>query len=143
MNRTNAGDPEDKPRWNFSSFFTAPRKVSLSFLGVILVGTFLLALPVSSHGDGIGWLNALFLATSSTCVTGLTPVVIAEELTLFGEIVMLLLIQIGGIGFITLMAVMLLKIRSRLSLKEKITMREMLNWSNMADLKTKEHSITV
>lgn len=136
MNRTNAGDPEDKPRWNFSSFFTAPRKVSLSFLGVILVGTFLLALPVSSHGDGIGWLNALFLATSSTCVTGLTPVVIAEELTLFGEIVMLLLIQIGGIGFITLMAVMLLKIRSRLSLKEKITMREMLNWNNMADLKT-------
>ncbi len=136
LNRTNTGDPEDNPKRLFRSHFTAPRKVSLSFLGVILAGALLLALPISSHGEGIGGLNALFLATSATCVTGLTPVVVAEDLTLFGQIVMLLLIQVGGIGFITLMAVMLLKIRSRLSLKDKITMREMLNWSNMADLKT-------
>lgn len=136
MNRSRAGDPEDQPSRSFSSFFTAPRKVSISFLAVILVGTVLLALPVSSTGDGIGWINALFLSTSATCVTGLTPVVVAEDLTLFGQIVMLLLIQIGGIGFITLMAMLLLKFRSRLSLKDKITMREMLNWSNMADLKT-------
>lgn len=136
VNRTKIGDPEDKPSRSFRSFFTAPRKVAFSFLGVILAGTFLLVLPISSHGDGIGFINALFLSTSATCVTGLTPVVIADELTLFGEIVMLLLIQVGGIGFITLMAVMLLKIRSRLSLKDKIAMREMLNWSSMADLKT-------
>lgn len=136
MNRSKAGDVEDHPSRTFQSFFTAPRKVSISFFAVILVGTVLLALPFSSRGEGIGWINALFLSTSATCVTGLTPVVVAEELTLFGEIVMLLLIQIGGIGFITLMAVMLLKIRSRLSLKDKITMREMLNWSSLADLKS-------
>lgn len=136
MNRSRAGDLESHPSRSFSSFFTAPRKASLSFLAVILVGTVLLALPISSTGDGIGWINALFLSTSATCVTGLTPVVVAEDLTLFGQIIILLLIQIGGIGFITLMAMLLLKIRSRLSLKDKITMREMLNWSNMADLKT-------
>lgn len=136
LNRMEAEDPNETPRRSLSSFFTPSRKIALSFLAVILVGTALLALPISSQGDGIGGLNALFLATSATCITGLTTVVIAEELTLFGEIVMLLLIQIGGIGFITLMAVLLLKIRSRLSLRDKIAMREMLNWNNLADLKT-------
>ena len=136
LKRTDLEDPEENPKRTFRSFFTPPRKVSLSFLAVILAGTVLLVLPISSRGDGIGGLNALFLATSATCVTGLSPIVMADELTLFGEIVMLLLIQIGGIGFITLMAVTLLKIRSRLSLKDKIAMREMLNWNNLADLKT-------
>ena len=72
--------------------------IALGFAIVILVGTFLLLLPVSS--DHTDFLDALFTATSATCVTGLVVYDTATHWTLFGQIVILLLIQIGGLGFI-------------------------------------------
>lgn len=120
---------------SFSDFFTPPRRVALSFLGVILVGAGLLALPISAKGEPLAFLDALFEATSATCVTGLSPFIVSDTLTVFGQLVLLLMIQIGGLGFMTLMAIFMLKIRSRLSLHDKIAMREMLNWENIADMK--------
>ena len=75
---------------------------------VILIGTLLLALPVSNQTSNASLLNHLFVATSATCVTGLTPITIAEQYTLFGQIVILLMIQIGGLGFITLLMLLYL-----------------------------------
>ena len=72
------------------------------FLLLILAGTFLLALPWSSRGNGTGILTALFTATSAVCVTGLTVVDTAAHWTPFGKTVILLLIQIGGLGIVTL-----------------------------------------
>ena len=78
--------------------------VILSFVGVIFFGSFLLSLPFA-HTDGNwgNYMDALFHATSATCVTGLSTYTlgIGNELTLFGQIVMLVMIQIGGLGFIT------------------------------------------
>lgn len=112
---------------NFKKFSTA-QKIAVSFLLVILVGTVLLMLPIA-HQDhqSYPFIDSLFTATSATCVTGLVVDVTASEFTMFGQIVIMLLIQIGGLGLMTLMAVFILLLKSRLSMHEKIAMKEMLN----------------
>ena len=77
--------------------------IALGFILIIALGTVLLMLPIASkNGESAGFLNALFTATSSTCVTGLVVVDTYTNWTLFGQSVILLLIQIGGLGFITI-----------------------------------------
>lgn len=77
------------------------RQIALSFFMVILIGSILLTLPISNNGEATSYLNNLFIATSATCVTGLVPVVPAEQYNLFGQLVIIMLIQIGGLGFLT------------------------------------------
>ena len=73
--------------------------ILLSFLATILVGSTLLALPISSaDGEAVPYLDALFTATTSTCVTGLVTIPTVSAWSVFGQIVILLLIQIGGLG---------------------------------------------
>lgn len=104
------------------------RKIMFSFLFVILTGAFLLTLPISHQsGEFYNIIDALFSATSATCVTGLVVDVTVNEFTIFGQIVIMSLIQIGGLGLMTLMAVFILIMKNRLSMNEKITMKEMLN----------------
>ena len=77
--------------------------IALGFLLIIAAGTVLLMLPAASrNGESAGFLNALFTSTSSTCVTGLVVVDTYSSWTLFGQIVILVLIQAGGLGFITI-----------------------------------------
>ena len=77
--------------------------MALGFLAIILTGAVLLALPVSARsGEATPFLDALFTATSATCVTGLIRVGTATHWSSFGQAVILLLIQIGGLGFMTL-----------------------------------------
>lgn len=80
-----------------------PAKVLvLGFAILIFIGTFLLTLPIATEdGNNLTFLDALFTATSATCVTGLVVVDTADTFSLFGEIVILALIQIGGLGFMT------------------------------------------
>src|SRR4051794_14589501 len=79
-----------------------PKILVLGFATVILIGAFLLTLPVATvDGKGLSFLNALFTATSATCVTGLVVVDTGDTFTIFGELLILLLIQIGGLGFMT------------------------------------------
>ena len=112
---------------NFKRFSTA-QKIALSFLMVILIGTVLLMMPIAHQNHQVyPFIDSLFTATSATCVTGLVVDVTASEFTLFGQIVIMLLIQIGGLGLMTLMAVFILLLKSRLSMHEKIAMKEMLN----------------
>ena len=76
--------------------------ILLSFLVPIFLGSILLTLPLSSaNGEAVPYLDALFTSTTSTCVTGLVTLPTASTWSLFGQIVILLLIQIGGLGIVT------------------------------------------
>ena len=80
---------------------TPARSFILSFLLVILAGTLLLLLPVSAAGSSLSFIDALFTSASAVCVTGLTVVTIGRDLSFWGQIITLLLFQIGGLGIIT------------------------------------------
>lgn len=77
------------------------RILAISFLTVIIVGTGLLLLPKATH-DGISIINALFISTSATCVTGLTPLDVSATFTVLGQTLICILIQIGGLGIMTM-----------------------------------------
>src|SRR5689334_12114783 len=72
--------------------------VALSFVSVILTGAILLHLPVAATGEPISFIDALFTATSGTCVTGLAAFDIGKQLSVFGQLVLLACIQVGGLG---------------------------------------------
>lgn len=116
--------------------FTPSQKIAISFIFVIFFGAMLLMMPFSNqNGAFFPFLDALFISASAVCVTGLTVVAPADQFTLFGQIVLLMLIQIGGLGLMTLVATFAIGIRKRLSIQNKIAMREMLNQSKMPDFK--------
>lgn len=95
-----------------------PQFIVLGFLAVILIGTFLLWLPISSH-DGVRLIDALFIATSATCVTGLSTVTTAECWTLFGQMIILFMIQIGGLGFMTFISLTTIVAKKQVSLRQR------------------------
>lgn len=100
---------------------------------MITLGTLLLMLPVSTtNGQGLKWIDALFVSTSASCVTGLTVVDLHNDLTFFGVVVMLLLIQVGGLGIMTLATLAAYKLGYRFRLKESLTIQESLNQSGRA-----------
>lgn len=112
------------------------QKIASSFLLVILTGALLLILPISNtDGNFLNPIDALFTATSATCVTGLTVIDVSTRLNYFGQTVMIFLMQIGGLGLMTFMAMFLLIIKNRLSMNEKIAMKEMLNQDKMINMR--------
>lgn len=98
-----------------------------SFLIVIFIGTLLLNLPIANRGNTVSFIDHFFTATSATCVTGLLTVPMYLQYTLFGQVVVLVMIQIGGLGLMTFIAVALVAINKRLELKEKMIMQDALN----------------
>ncbi|MEG1646191.1 MAG: TrkH family potassium uptake protein [Clostridia bacterium] len=111
------------------------RSLSLGFLFVILVGAFLLTLPIS-HNDG-GWfsfIDALFTSTSAVCVTGLIVVGTAVEYSIFGQLVILFLIQIGGLGFMTIATLIFMLIGKRITLRERLLISESFNENHINGL---------
>lgn len=118
--------------YKIKGFFTPTRVILLGFLGLIFFGSIMLVLPIASKsGKSIGYLNALFMATSSVCVTGLAVLDPGSQLTIFGQIVMLFLIQTGGLGFMTTTSMMLMLIGKKFSLRERITIQESLSQENL------------
>jgi trk system potassium uptake protein TrkH len=100
------------------------RLVPLGFAALIGLGTLFLALPwTHQSGKSVGWLDALFLSVSATCVTGLTTVNVAETFNGFGQAVLLLLIQAGGLGIFTASITLVLVSGNRLSLADEHTIR--------------------
>lgn len=110
------------------------QQIALSFIFVILVGTVLLALPFSTKVTGTPILDHLFIATSAVCVTGLTPIVVLDTYTIFGQTVILFLMQIGGLGLMTLIAIFLLAIGGKLAHREKMVVAEATNIGSMSGL---------
>lgn len=105
-------------------FKISPAQITvLGFLLLILLGTLLLCLPSASTGDSVHFVDALFTATSATCVTGLSTVTTATQWTLFGKIVIIFMIQIGGIGFMTFMSLTTIVKKSASLSKRKLLMQ--------------------
>ena len=112
---------------------TTTRIIVLGFLLGIILGGFLLWLPVSSkEGQTISFVDALFVATTSLCVTGLTPVVMAEQWSYFGQTVILFLMQFGGLGVITFTTTVLLLIGKRITLKERMLIQDSYNLDSIS-----------
>ncbi|MCI9082075.1 MAG: Trk family potassium uptake protein [Lachnospiraceae bacterium] len=102
--------------------------IAIGFLLIIAAGTLLLMLPIASKsGESAGFLNALFTSTSSTCVTGLVVVDTYTNWTVFGQAVILVLIQIGGLGFITIGVFFSIFMKRRIGLKERNLIQESVN----------------
>ena len=114
---------------------SAPQLIALSFALLVVIGSTLLALPIASAGErDISYLDALFTATSAICVTGLIVVDTPVEFSTFGHVIILLLIQIGGLGYMTISTVLAALIGRGISLQERLTLQEALNAQNLEGL---------
>lgn len=112
--------------------FNSTRLVALSFGVIILLGTMLLLLPIASaDGKSCGLLPALFTATSATCVTGLILVDTLTGWSLFGQIVILLMIQLGGLGFMTIISLFLLTFKRKISMTNRMMMMSTFSLNDM------------
>ncbi len=116
--------------------FSAVRRIAISFIVVILIGSILLYLPISNQNEAGSYINHLFTAVSATCVTGLVPFCVADQYTIVGQVIILLLIQIGGLGFLTLLNVMLIFMKRRLSYQNKLVLKEALNINSIQSMTT-------
>lgn len=111
---------------------TPPQILVIGFALIILTGATLLTLPIASaKGASLPFLDALFTATSATCVTGLVVVDTGTTFSLFGQIVIVLLIQIGGLGFMTMATLVAFALKKRISLKERLILQEAMNQGSM------------
>lgn len=112
---------------------SAPQMITFGFAGVILLGAVLLSLPISSQsGEATPFIDALFTATSATCVTGLTTLTTAEHWNLFGQSVILVMIEVGGLGWISLPVLFFFLSRKKIGLKTRIVLQESLNMDQMS-----------
>ena len=104
---------------------SSTRMIALSFLIVILSGAILLCLPVSSRtGEWTSFIDALFTATSATCVTGLVVFDTYTHWSLFGQLVILTMIQIGGIGLMTIIIMVFIFLKKKISLHERMILMQ-------------------
>jgi len=115
--------------------FSTTQIILLSFLITIFIGSVLLSLPVSSaSGQAVPYLDALFTATTSTCVTGLVTVPTVSTWSTFGQIVILILIQIGGLGVITVMSGFMMMLNRKLGIEDRLLIQDAFNLNTMSGL---------
>lgn len=111
------------------------QKIMLSFLGAITVGSILLALPFSSAtGEAVPYIDALFTATTSICVTGLVTVPTYSTWSVWGQIIILILIQLGGLGVITVMYGVMMGLHRRLGLGNRQMLQDVFNLNNISGI---------
>ena len=107
-----------------------PSILALGFLALIILGTLLLKLPVSHHGD-LPWLHAMFTATSAVTITGLSVVNVGEAYTVFGKVVIMFLLQCGGLGFMTFAILAVMSLSPKLGLKQQIMAQETIGQTSL------------
>ena len=109
--------------------------IMLSFLVVILLGSLLLALPVSSaSGNAVPYLDALFTATTATCVTGLVTLPTVTTWSVFGQAVILVLIQVGGLGVITIMSALMILLHKRMGIGDRLLIQDAFNLNSLSGI---------
>ncbi len=109
--------------------------ILLSFLLAVLVGSGLLALPVSSaQKEAVPYIDALFTATTSICVTGLVTVPTVSTWSLFGQIVILILIQIGGLGVITILSGLMISLHRKIGMGDRMLIQDAFNLNTLSGL---------
>ena len=100
----------------------------LGFLAVTIIGAIILNLPISSAGENrVGFIDAIFTSTSAVCVTGLVVLDTATDYSMFGQMIILLLIQVGGLGFMTITTAFFILLGKKITLKERLIIQEALN----------------
>lgn len=107
-----------------------PQILALSFFIAIVIGTLLLKLPVATT-EPIRWIDALFTATSATTVTGLVVLETGLDFTVFGQVVIMILIQIGGLGLMTFAVLIVVVLGKKIGLKERILVQEAFNQTSI------------
>lgn len=121
--------------WLYTKKLSPAQLVIVSFGIIIVVGTMLLVLPISAKaGKTIALVDAFFMATSATCVTGLATNSLVDEFSLFGQLVILTLIQIGGLGIMTLSSSIALIMGRSLGVREQVLMQDVLDSSSSEEL---------
>lgn len=114
---------------------TTTHIILLSFLAAIAIGSGLLALPMASAtGEAVPYIDALFTATTATCVTGLVTVTTATTWSIFGQAVILVLIQIGGLGIITVMSGIMILMHRRMGLNDRLLLQDAFNLNSLSGL---------
>ncbi|WP_246021255.1 TrkH family potassium uptake protein [Paenibacillus lentus] len=125
---------EDEVNTMLSQWFklTPPRILVLGFAAIILTGSLLLMMPqANTTGERLPFVDALFTATSATCVTGLVVRDTGLYFTTFGQIVILTLIQVGGLGFMTMATLFSLVFKRRISLRDRLLLQEAMKQNSM------------
>lgn len=116
--------------------FSTTHIILISFFIVIIIGSMLLSLPISTKNDtNVDYIDALFTATTSTCVTGLVTVPTFSTWSLFGQIVILVLIQIGGLGVVAFMAAVMIIINKKMKIKDYQLIQDAFNLNTLSGLK--------
>ena len=109
--------------------------ILISFLITVLLGSLLLSLPISSvSGKSVGYIDALFTATTATCVTGLVTLPTVSTWSLFGQIVILVLIQVGGLGIITIMSGVMIALNRKMGIGDRLLIQDAFNLNTMSGL---------
>ena len=117
--------------WHFSNY----QIVVLSFAILIFSGALLLMLPwASANGESLSFINALFTATSAVCVTGLVVVDTGRYFTIFGQLIIIVLIQLGAIGVMTGATMTIVALGRRVNLKQRLLMQESLNQEGLSGM---------
>lgn len=115
--------------------FTPAQIVLFTFASAILISALILMLPVSAApGKSISFVDALFMTTSATCVTGLSTISLASDLSVFGQMVLLVMIQIGGLGIMTLSSSMAVLLGKSVNMKERVVLQGILDAQSLDDL---------
>ena len=115
--------------------FTPVRIIACGFASMIALGTLLLSLPIAQKpGAAVSVLDALFTATSAVCVTGLVAVDVADHFTVFGQTVVGILIQIGGLGVTSIGLGLIALSGRRVRLQDQVLIKEALNSPNLKNI---------
>ena len=116
---------------------TPPQVLTFGFLAIIFVGAFILRLPISQQtGVHVNFLDALFTPVSATAITGLTVVNTAATWSTFGQVILLIMIEIGALGFMTFAVLLFAITGQRLDLRARLMAQQALNLRNLADVKS-------
>lgn len=112
-------------------------KIAISFAFVIMIGSLLLTLPISNlESSQTTYFDNLFTTVSMVCVTGLFILPVAESYTVFGQVVCILLMQVGGLGLMTILATLIMRMGRKMRYSNTVAVKEALNREELGDFKT-------
>ena len=115
--------------------FTTTQLILLSFLIAIVAGSLLLMLPISSAtGQSVAYVDALFTATTAVCVTGLDTLPTVSSWSVFGQFIILTMIQIGGLGIITIMSGLMISLHKKMGMRERVLIQDAFNLNTMSGM---------
>lgn len=115
--------------------FSTTQIIMLSFVAAVLAGSMILALPISSaDGKAVPYIDALFTATTSVCVTGLVTLPTVSTWSFVGQVVILILIQIGGLGIITIMSGLMISLHRKIGIKDRVLIQDAFNLNTLSGI---------